>query len=552
MSRCLNPNCNHINSSGARFCHKCRSQLLINERYRAIEVIAQGGFGRTFLAIDEGKPSRPKCVIKQFTYQGQNEKALLAAMQLFEQEAVRLDDLGKHPQIPELLGFAKLEDRQYLIQEFIDGYNLERELATTGTFTESRLRPLIQDILMILVFIHSKKVIHRDIKPENIIRRQSDGKAVLVDFGAAKYAISSALGTVIGTPQYAAPEQTRGVAIPASDLYSLGVTCLRLLTRVPPSKLKNLDDEWIWRDFLHKDAVSNQFGRFLDKLTAAKPTQRYQSAEEALSDLNFNPDAAINFLPLPIEAAPSPTLEISITKRDGGISIDLVHIPAGKFLMGSNEQDKEKLPHEVSLTEFYMSKYPITQKQWQIVMGNNPSKFKGDHRPVEQVSWYTARAFCQKLSQKTGKRIRLPTEAEWEYAARGATKSKSYIYAGGNNIDEVGWHRTNSGQETHVVGLKQPNEIGLYDLSGNVWEWCWDEWHDNYLGKPDRLKKNGNEPWLNSQVNSTEDDINYCLRGGSWGYAADYCRLTARSRFVADGWLDFFGFRIVAPCGNRS
>ncbi len=543
MSYCLNPNCKHTNSNGARFCQKCRSQLLINERYRAIEVIAQGGFGKTYLAIDEGKPSRPRCVIKQFTYQCQNEKALQAAMQLFEQEAVRLDDLGRHPQIPELLGFAKLEDRQYLIQEFIDGQNLERELATTGAFTEARIRPIIEDVLTVLQFIHSKKVIHRDIKPENIIRRLSDGKAVLVDFGAAKHAISSALGTVIGTPLYAAPEQTRGLAIPASDLYSLGVTCIRLLTKVPPLKLKNLDGEWIWRDFLHKDVISDSFGKFLDKLTAAKPTQRYQSVEDALNDLNSVTTSSSSFS-FPVIPNQPPTLEINITQRDGGASIDLIHIPTGKFVMGSNEQNKEKPPHEVSIGEFYIGKYPVTQKQWQAVMGNNPSNFRGDDLPVDQVSWYAARMFCQKLAQKTGRKIRLPTEAEWEYAARGATKDQSHIYAGSNNVNEVAWHRGNSNQKTHGVGLKKPNEMGLYDLSGNVWEWCWDDWHDDYNSKSDRFKKNGNEPWLNPNPN--EEDIRYCiLRGGSWGYAAEYCRLTARSRYAADGWLDFFGFRIV-------
>jgi serine/threonine protein kinase len=287
MSHCLNPVCNHINPGNTKFCQRCGAQLMVNDRYRAQNVIGQGGFGKTFLAIDEGKPSRPKCVIKQFTYNDPN--SLAEAMRLFDEEAKRLDDLGKHPQIPELLGYAKLQDRQYLVQEFIDGQNLEHEQANSGPFTEAKLKALLEDLLEVLHFVHGKNVIHRDIKPENIIRRQSDGKAVLVDFGAAKYATATVLaktGTIIGSPLYVAPEQTRGKAIPASDLYSLGVTCLYLLTQLSPFDLKDLDDEWVWRDFLSKNTISDGFARFLDKLVAAKPSQRYPSAAEALRDLN--------------------------------------------------------------------------------------------------------------------------------------------------------------------------------------------------------------------------------------------------------------------------
>lgn len=201
MSYCLNPNCQKASSNPDReqFCQNCGSKLLLKERYRAIKLIGQGGFGRTFLAVDEDKPSKPRCAIKQFFPQAQGTNNSQKAAELFEQEAVRLDDLGKHPQIPELLAYFTQDERQYLVQEFIEGQNLAEALAAEGTFKETQIRSLLSSLLPVLDFIHSHNIIHRDIKPENIIRRH-DGQVVLVDFGAAKFATGTALartGTVI-------------------------------------------------------------------------------------------------------------------------------------------------------------------------------------------------------------------------------------------------------------------------------------------------------------------------------------------------------------------
>ncbi len=187
MSQCLNPDCLNQNPPNTNFCQKCGSKLLLAERYRAVKIIGQGGFGRTFKAVDEFKPSQPFCVIKQFFPQAQGTQNLEKAAELFAQEAVRLESLGTHPQIPELLAFFTQDNRQYLIQEFIDGKNLQQELETVGAFNETQIWELLNDLLPVLEFIHSQQVIHRDIKPENIIRRpdysQKKGELVLVDFG---------------------------------------------------------------------------------------------------------------------------------------------------------------------------------------------------------------------------------------------------------------------------------------------------------------------------------------------------------------------------------
>ncbi|HBL59780.1 MAG TPA: serine/threonine protein kinase [Cyanobacteria bacterium UBA8803] len=297
MSYCLNPHCDRPhNPTGTRFCRNCGAKLLLKERYRALKLIGQGGFGRTFLAVDEDKPSQPQCVIKQFFTQSPDQNHEKKAAALFEQEAVRLDQLGKHPQIPELLAHFTQENRQYLVQEFIDGQNLAQVLAVEGVFAEYQIRDLLKNLLPALEFIHTHNVIHRDIKPENIIRRSSPtspanpSQLVLVDFGAAKYAIGTALlktGTTIGTPEYIAPEQGKGKAVFASDLYSLGVTCIHLLTRISPLELFDIgEDAWVWRRFLVHNPVSDELGRILDKLLKSATNRRYQSAAEVLQDLN--------------------------------------------------------------------------------------------------------------------------------------------------------------------------------------------------------------------------------------------------------------------------
>ncbi|KAM3113516.1 protein kinase domain-containing protein [Phormidesmis sp. 146-33] len=284
MSYCLNPFCQAPQNLEVETC-VCGFELRLNDRYRAVRLIGQGGFGRTFLAIDESQSEKPPCVVKQFAPQSQASLAQAAA--LFEQEALRLKELGEHPQIPALLNHCQQAGYQYLVQEFIDGQNLAQELHDRGTFTQTEIEKLLFSILPVLQFIHDRGVIHRDIKPENIIRRCADEQWVLVDFGAAKQATGTALlktGTTIGSAEFIAPEQARGKATFASDLYSLGVTCIHLLTQVSPFDLIDGSNQWVWRDWLKENTVSEELGYLLDKMVAV-PNQRFQSAAEVLAFL---------------------------------------------------------------------------------------------------------------------------------------------------------------------------------------------------------------------------------------------------------------------------
>jgi len=210
--------------------------------------------------------------------------------------------------------------------------------------------------------------------------------------------------------------------------------------------------------------------------------------------------------------------------------------------MGSEEEEAhedEQPIHEVQLSDFKMGKYPVTQALWKAVMGqdNNPSYFPGDNRPVEWVSWNDAQQFIEKLNQQTGENYRLPTEAEWEYAARGGQKSRMYKYAGSNHLEEVGWFDENSHFETKPVGLKDPNELGLYDMSGNVDEWCLDWYSGNYYEK---CKQDG----LVVDPKGPKDGPYRVLRGGGWDGFAGFCRSTFRDDFFPESGSRF-GFRLV-------
>ena len=229
-----------------------------------------------------------------------------------------------------------------------------------------------------------------------------------------------------------------------------------------------------------------------------------------------------------------------------GISLDMVYVKPGRFIMGSEQYDNEKPPHLVSVPGFYMGKYAVTQEQYLAIMGKNPSGFQGAKLPVEQVSWNDAQAFCTKLTQKTQRNFRLPSEAEWEYACRAETTTPFSFgetitpevanYNGNHTYADApkGVYR----EKTTPVGTFPPNSFGLYDLHGNVWEWCLDTWHDNYQGAP----VDGSH-WISSNNN----DRIRLLRGGSWIFNPWNCRSAYRNWVSADFRYDIFGFRILLP-----
>jgi formylglycine-generating enzyme required for sulfatase activity len=232
----------------------------------------------------------------------------------------------------------------------------------------------------------------------------------------------------------------------------------------------------------------------------------------------------------------------------------MVSVPGGTFLMGSQPREqgrkRDEQPHPVTVGPFLIGSTDVTEAQWQRVMVTNPSQFKGDDLPVQDVTWYDAVAYCNKLSQLEGKvpaytvtgtnvtwnraanGYRLPTEAEWEWAARGGAQNNNNLYAGSSWLDEVSWHKDNSGKTPHPVGQKKANDLGLYDMSGNVWQWCWD-WYGNY------------GPGAQTDPQGPPAGTVKVARGGNWASPAAVARVADRSFAGPGSRGGTLGFRVV-------
>jgi len=220
---------------------------------------------------------------------------------------------------------------------------------------------------------------------------------------------------------------------------------------------------------------------------------------------------------------------------------DMIFVQGGSFRMGSDDSEAfedEKPVHAVNLPDFYIGKFLVTNALWKAVLNeDSPSNFKGSgHRPVERISWNdVTRRFLPALQLITGKPYRLPTEAEWEYAARGGVYSEGYLYVGSDKLTEVGWFRGNSSKRTQKVGQLYPNELGVYDMSGNVWEWVEDHWHDDYINAPE-----DGSAWL-----LMDKDGHRVYRGGSWINTAQYCRASCRNHSTPVNQAYSLGFRLA-------
>lgn len=439
MLYCLNPNCSdRLNADCVYFCKNCGSQLLLRNRYRVIKPIGGGGFGKTYEAVDQDCMNAP-CVVKQFAPSAEiqaNPAALQKATELFNQEGVRLFELGEHSQIPRLLAHFEQNKCLYLVQELIDGQTLRQELAIQGAFSEEKIVQLLSDLLPVLKFIHENGIIHRDIKPENIMRRRKDGKLVLIDFGVSKQATVTALGqvgTTVCTAGYTPIEQMRGMAYPASDIYSLAVTCIRLITQCLPKAdgsdelFDPLEGRWLWRDRVPKNAtISATLEQVLDKMLAELPKNRYQSAAEILQEIaphDFEqPEASETLLPAganPIYTATTSAPVITSPPINLSLEVEKVYskleelLAAGKWREADEEtrnvvlrvagqkpgwitqEDVDKFPCEaLRIIDHLWSKYSnarfglIIQKRiWDDVGGTPNPDYESWCRFGDRIGW---------------------------------------------------------------------------------------------------------------------------------------------------------------------
>lgn len=399
------------------------------------------------------------------------------------------------------------------------------------------LQCLIEEFNWFAFWLLSQPFAHGDLKPDNIVVRP-DGKPVLLDYdGMYVPSMKGQKARELGSPVYRHPACTVDSFDKRIDDFALLVLLLELrILATDPAKHagRGVGESLCFRpaDVAAPAGWSNELGNF--------PATRLllHHFEQTLAGEGTDVGALLfgivkgESLPEPVE---SPRVAI-LTKRFDW-EPEMVLVKGGTFLMGSDRSVATRPVHEVTLEDFYIGKYPITQAQWQSVMGTNPSHFKGcDDCPVESVSWSDTQIFIEKLNEVTRKKYHLPSEAEWEYAARGGCKSKGFKYSGSNNLDEVGWYRKNSENKTHIVGGKLANEIGLYDMSGNVWEWVEDDYHFNYAGAP-----SDGSAWI-----ATNRGFAHILRGGSWkNHDECFCESCFRVRNFPNDLASLVGFRLA-------
>ncbi|WP_069789469.1 protein kinase domain-containing protein [Cyanobacterium sp. IPPAS B-1200] len=298
ISYCVNPECpSPKNHPKLKNCNACGSNLILNRRYRVIKRLGKGGFGATFVGVDLINKDDPLCVVKQLRPIVDDPQAFKMALSLFKREAKTLAKIN-HPQIPKLLNHFVDDEKFYVIQELINGDNLQKEVKEKGVYGELGVKRFLAEITPILQYLHSQKVIHRDIKPANILRRKKDGKLILIDFGAVKDQVNTQLAQTygqtaltqfaVGTMGYAPPEQMAMRPIYASDIYALGATCLYLLTGKSPKKFERDSDtgDIIWESEVN---ISPSFKKVLSKMLMPNVKERYKTADELLKALDVAP-----------------------------------------------------------------------------------------------------------------------------------------------------------------------------------------------------------------------------------------------------------------------
>ena len=535
-------------------------------KYIIKRVLGQGGFGITYLAeqVSLGREvaikeffMKDNCVRDESSSEVSIPTTGSAAQveqyrKKFMKEARTLASLV-HTNIVSVIDVFEENGTVYFSMPFIPGGSIKDLIERRGHLSESEALLYVSQVAKALQYMHQERhICHYDVKPDNILL-DSKGNAVLIDFGISKNYDANGnetSTTPIGMSEgYAPIEQYQQMVeefSPASDVYALGATLYFMVTGTkPPTAVSRIGGE----ELFFSSAVSPSIRELIERAMIIGVKNRPNDVGIFLDDYNDstcedahsrtpNPALPTGYEATIIEKQVQPK-EKNVLER---LMDDMVLVEGGTFHMGGSNLvipglkvpsgllgSKTKL---VTLSSFYISKYQVTQELWQTVMGNNPSQFKGDlQRPVENVSWDDCQEFIAKLNALTGQVFCLPTEAEWEFAARGGNRSQAYDYAGNNQIDSVAWYKKNSGLITHSVGQKMPNELGLYDMSGNVSEWCQDLYVEKYC-----LSQ------LNP-INAISGKFRV-QRGGHIGGESKLCKVFYRS-YSAPTSIGQFGLRLV-------
>ncbi|MGB3655337.1 MAG: bifunctional serine/threonine-protein kinase/formylglycine-generating enzyme family protein [Rivularia sp. (in: cyanobacteria)] len=583
-------------------------QQLQNGKFTIQKVLGGGGFGITYSAVD--KNTNNIVAIKTLNPIHQSKVDFEQQQIKFVQEAFRLRQCS-HPHIVKVHEVINENGLWGMVMEYVQGEDLAVYINQRGKLSEAEALKYINQVGTALEYIHQQGMLHRDVKPNNIVLRQSQQEAVLIDFGLAREFNLNQTGSMTNmmTEGYAPIEQyeRRGKFGAYTDVYALAATLYTLLTGeaplpsrfritgipLPSPKQRNSD-------------ISDRVNHGIIKGMELEPHQRTQTVREWLelvipSQVKFstpqnqsskNPPLKPSQIFTTPKQQPSQASQknipgkiqtpkfkfeyakidknLKITKYLGeaeflkedlgnGVTLDMVSIPGGSFIMGAPQDEEksrgwERPQHQVNIQSFFMGKYQVTQEQYQAITGKNPSRFKGKKRPVETVSWYNAVEFCEQLSKLTGKKYRLPSEAEWEYACRAGTTTP-FHFGETITIDLAnydGYYRYGAApkgvnrKQTTDVGTFPANPFDLYDMHGNVYEWCLDDYHDNYQGAT-----TDGSAWFNDNKNLSQKNGGAVLRGGSWDSYPVSCRSASRNYYYSRvGFLNGIGFRVVCAVGR--
>lgn len=545
--------------------------LLQGGRYKVIKTLGHGGFGITYLAIQSGLEREVAvkeffmkdfcerdCATSHVTLGMETSRDMVKRFRAkFIKEARNIAKLN-HPNIVRIIDVFEENGTAYYVMEYAKGGSLGEKLRKKGCFSKPVATRYITQVAEAVGYIHQRKMNHLDIKPDNIML-SGDDNVILIDFGLAKQYDAATGGQTSSTPigiseGYAPIEQYQigGVAsfTPETDIYALGATYFKMLTGITPPSAPSLLEDGVSIESLKAKRVSKNVVDTILHSMYSKKKDRFHSIEDFLQGLrDYSNSNKVKSL-ISDKEEMLVLNEKVLTFDINGVSFEMVRIDSGSFVMGATsdmEETEEELEecgyivqsiyekpiHKVTLCNYYIGRTVVTQKLWTAIMGANPSKFRGANKPVENISWSDCQVFISKLNALTGKVFRLPTEAEWEFAARGGNLSRHYRYSGSDTLANVAWcDITSEYDTTSDVAKKQPNELGLYDMSGNVFEWCSD-WYGDYscIAQHNPMGAKYGE----SRV----------ARGGSWLDGSVLCRVSSRSCFSADTKDYFIGLRLA-------
>lgn len=563
--------------------HKFKHGDKFHDRYTLDRLIGSGGFADVWKALDESTNS----IVALKIYTNLDEDGIKD----LSTEYVRMKGLN-HTNILRAEHFDTWGNIPYLVMKLCEGGSLNKHV---GQMNDDEVLAAMKDIVEGLKYLHENDIVHQDIKPANILV-DSNGTSVhyvLSDFGISSKTktklsrsvnqknIGTSMTEAYAPPEKFSPKKVDRLPDRKGDIFSLGISIYELVTGGMP-----FDDLATGRQLLHDEDVEIDYSeiknnkiRSIVKLCMQRNKDERPSAKEILDMLssseipkepsnNSNPGkktkrkvepepskfpkyiliglvaigvAALCYVVLPKLPGESNVKEQGYiqevdTFTINGIHLEMVKIPGGNFTMGTNEAtaDKyEKPAQQRTVSDFYIGKYEVTQKLWFVIMNNNPSTFINDNYPVNNVSWEDCQLFIQRLNSITGRNFRLPTETEWEYAAKakleknGSLSATSEKYSGTSLLpNEYAWYSENSDNKIHPVGTKKPNAFGLYDMSGNVIEWCQDIFTNYATG------------------NVEIDKDQRVIRGGFYGSDASAIRCTSRGSCKYDDALAPLGFRL--------